>query len=235
MGRMMGFIPLLACVFLAGCFLVPESTYKSVLKEREDCQSEVKLLKEANLSLASEVKELEGKVDSLETRLANITLEKGTEIERVSTSYENLVKELKGEIERGEVKIREMKGKLTVNMMAKILFDLGKAEIKPSGKEILTRIGPVLIRADGKEIRIEGHTDSLTIHGELSKKYPTNWELSTARATNVVRFLQENVGIEPERLVAVGHAWFRPIATNNTEEGRQKNRRIEIVLAPEAS
>ncbi|MFQ5906884.1 MAG: OmpA family protein, partial [bacterium] len=204
MGRMMGFIPLLACVLLGGCFLVPESTYKSVLREREDCQREVKLLKEASLSSASRVKELEGKVDSLEARLADIKVEKSAEIERVSTSYENLVKELKDEIERGEVKVKEMEGKLTLNMMAKILFDLGKAEIKPSGKDILNRIGPVLRRAENREIRVEGHTDSLTIHGELSKKYPTNWELSTARATNVVRHLEEKVGIDPERLVAMG-------------------------------
>jgi len=227
---MMGIISLALCLASAGCFLVPESTYKSVLKEREDCQHEMRSLKEANSSLSAKVKDLEKKVETLETRLANLRVEKSAEVERVSRSYENLVSQLKGEIERGEVKIEELAGKLTVNMMAKVLFDLGKAEVKPAGKEVLDRIGPVLKSAVDKEIRIEGHTDSLSIHGALASTYPTNWELSTARATNVVRYLQE-LGVEPERLVSVGYSWYRPVATNSTEEGRQQNRRIEIVLS----
>ena len=231
MGWRMGVVLLLLCTTQAGCFLVSESTYKSVLKEREDCYSEVKELREANSRLSAKVRDLERSTEGLETKLANLKVEKSVEVERVSKSYENLVSELRGEIERGEVKIRELAGRLTVNMMAKVLFDLGKAEVKPAGKEVLERIGPVLKTASDKEIRIEGHTDSLAIHGTLARKYPTNWELSTARATNVVKFLQE-LGIEPERLASVGYSWYRPVAANSTEEGRQQNRRIEIVLSP---
>ncbi len=232
MGRTLGLLAFLLAFLQTGCFLVPESKYKATLKEREDCQQEVTSLKEANSSLSSKVKDLEGKVESLETKLANLKVEKTAEVERVSKSYENLVTELKGEIERGEVKVREMEGRLTVDMMAKVLFDLGKAEVKPAGREVLDRIGHVLKNATDKEIRIEGHTDSLAIHGDLAAKYPTNWELSTARATNVVRYLQDKIGIEPSRLVSTGYSWYRPIASNSTEEGRQQNRRIEIVLAP---
>lgn len=235
MGRMKGSVVVLLCLAASGCFLVPESTYKSVLKERADCQQETKELKAANSDLSSKVEELERTVERLKTQFANLKVEKSAEVERVSKSYENLVAELKGEIDRGEVKIQELAGKLTVNMMAKILFDLGKTEVKPAGKEVLDRIGPVLKRAVDKEIRIEGHTDSLAIHGTLARRFPTNWELSTARATNVVRYLQEEIGIEPERLVSVGYAWYRPVATNSTEEGRQQNRRIEIVLSPRDS
>jgi chemotaxis protein MotB len=231
MGRMMGIVSLALCLASSGCFLVKESTYKSVLKEREDCQHEVKLLKEANSSLSGKVRDLEKKVESLETRLANLRVEKSAEVERVSKSYENLVSQLKEEIERGEVEIQELAGKLTVNMMAKVLFDLGKAEVKATGKEVLERIGPILRSAVDKEIRVEGHTDSLSIHGALAAKYPSNWELSTARATNVVRYL-EGLGVEPERLASVGYSWYRPVAANSTEEGRQQNRRIEIVLVP---
>jgi chemotaxis protein MotB len=232
MGRTVGVLAFLLAFLQTGCFLVPESKYKATLREREDCQQEVTSLKEANSSLSSKIKDLEGKLETSQTKLANLKVEKTAEIERVSTSYENLVAELKGEIERGEVKVREMEGKLTVDMMAKVLFDLGKAEVKPAGKEVLDRIGPVLNSATDKEIRIEGHTDSLAIHGDLAVKYPTNWELSTARATNVVRYLQEKVGIDPARLVSTGYAWYRPVASNSTEEGRQQNRRIEIILAP---
>jgi chemotaxis protein MotB len=235
MGRTAGLVSLLACFLLTGCFLVPESRYKTALAERDDCQSEVKLLRDANVSLAAKIENLERKTDSLETKLLNVKVEKKVEVERVSQSYENLVKELKDEIARGEISINEMKGRLTVNMLDKVLFDLGKAEVKPTGKQILDRIGPVIKDAKDRDIRIEGHTDSLSIFGDLAKKYPTNWELSTARATNVVRYLQESAGIEPGRLVAAGYSWYRPVASNATPEGRQQNRRIEIVLVPKGT
>jgi len=83
-----------------------------------------------------------------------------------------------------------------------------------------------------KRIQIEGHTDNVPIVSALKKRFPTNWELSTARATEVVRYLQEQGGLDPKLLSATGYAEYQPVAANDTDEGKRKNRRIEIVLLP---
>jgi len=99
--------------------------------------------------------------------------------------------------------------------------------------KILERVGKVLKNTKNKIIRVEGHTDNVAIKPPLLEKFPSNWELSTARATNVVRFLQDKVGIEPVRLEAIGMSEYHPVATNKTPAGRSKNRRIEINLMPD--
>ena len=115
-------------------------------------------------------------------------------------------------------------------MVDKILFDSGMAEVRGEGRKVLGSIGKVLKDITNKDIRIEGHTDNIPIKGELKSKYPTNWELSTARATAVARYLQDEAKVTPERLVAAGYGEYRPVALNDTAENRALNRRIEIVL-----
>jgi chemotaxis protein MotB len=79
---------------------------------------------------------------------------------------------------------------------------------------------------------VEGHTDNVSVGSALKNRFPSNWELATARAAAVVRFLHEAAGLEPERLSATGYSYFKPIASNDTEEGRSQNRRIEVILVP---
>jgi chemotaxis protein MotB len=124
------------------------------------------------------------------------------------------------------VSIIEEKHSLTLRIDSVILFDLGSADIKTSGKEILSKLGSLMNELKN-EIMIQGHTDNLPINTML---YPTNWELSTKRATNVVIFLIDNCGLRPDKLTATGNGEFRPIRPNDTEENRQKNRRIDIVI-----
>jgi chemotaxis protein MotB len=107
-----------------------------------------------------------------------------------------------------------------------ILFDLGSADIKIDGRNVLKKLGVMLKNLDN-EIVIQGHTDNIPINTEI---YPTNWELSTKRATNVVLFLIDECGLDPTKLTASGNGEFRPIAPNNSEINRQKNRRIDIVI-----
>ncbi len=111
-------------------------------------------------------------------------------------------------------------------------FDSGEAEVKPEGMKILNRVSEILKGVTDRHIRIEGHTDNVEIGPTLIKTFPTNWELSKARATTVVRYLVQAGGIDAANLSTVGYAATQPIATNATEEGRQKNRRVEIVLYP---
>jgi len=117
-------------------------------------------------------------------------------------------------------------------MVDEVLFDSGEATLKPAGIAVLGKIGSVLAKAGDRRVEVQGHTDNVPIAGALAKRFPTNWELSAARATNVVRFLQEEAKIDPTRLSAAGYAEFRPKASNDTDGGRRQNRRIEILLVP---
>lgn len=152
------------------------------------------------------------------------------QLDAIQGTYNELVGKLETEIERGEVTISELKGKLTVNVVDQILFDSGQAELKPAGLEVIQRIGDILKTATGKEVQVEGHTDNVPISPRLQATFPSNWELSTARATTVLHFLQDKVGISGERLSAVGYGEYRPIASNSDSVGRRQNRRIQIIL-----
>jgi chemotaxis protein MotB len=163
-----------------------------------------------------------------QTKITSISDDKENEIARLKGTYAELAANLKKEIEQGQIKIVQLSDRLSVIMVDKILFPSGESEITPEGLKVLDRIGNVLKNAKNKIIRVEGHTDNLQIDKRLQKKYPTNWELSTARATNVVRFLQENIGIEGEVLQPIGMSEYHPVASNETPDGRSQNRRIEI-------
>jgi chemotaxis protein MotB len=121
---------------------------------------------------------------------------------------------------------------LVISIKDSTFFDLGKADLKPRSIEILNKIG-VTLKDLPNQIRVEGHTDNLPIN---TPQFPSNWELSTARATTVVRYLVEKVGLSPNKMSAAGYGEFRPLYPNDTEEHRARNRRVDIVvLLEEAS
>lgn len=115
---------------------------------------------------------------------------------------------------------------LVIRFSDNVLFDLGRAEIKPLGRETLRRISESLLEIPN-QVRVEGHTDNLPIR---TAAFPSNWELSTARATTVIRHLIEELGFDPKRLSAAGYSEYRPIASNLTAAGRQLNRRVDVVV-----
>ena len=187
----------------------------------------------AELKLAAqeeEIKSLKETVAGLNLELDRLNREKEQETQELSSTYEALLGKMKSEIDKGQVTISELKGKLTVNLVEAVLFDSGQAEIKEDGLEVLQKVVDILQEVRDRTIRIEGHTDNVPIGGALARKYPSNWELSAARAVNVSRFLQKR-GIAPENLAAVAYGEYHPVADNDTPEGRAKNRRIEIILA----
>lgn len=157
---------------------------------------------------------------------------KNNELERLKGTYDELQDKMKSEIAKGDIQLSESGGKLRVDLVDKILFDPGDATISPRGQEVLQRVGAILAHIDDKQIQVSGHTDDSPIAPKLTAQFPTNWELSTARATNVVRFLNEKAGVPGKRLVASGYGPYQPIASNATPRGRAKNRRIEILLTP---
>lgn len=182
--------------------------------------------------LKEENEDLRQNVEALQSEAEALALQRQEEMEEMRGTYEDLLEDMKAEIEKGEITITQLRGKLKVNMVDEILFDSGKTTIKPQGVEVLKRLGNILVTAKDRAINIQGHTDNVPIGAELGKRYPTNWELSAARATTVARYLQEKTGIDPGLLSATGYGEYQPVAPNETEEGRAKNRRIEIVLVP---
>ena len=188
-------------------------------------------LSQTIVELRSKIAVLENENGRLKQDIAGLQKAQEEKVEKVSKTYESLLEKMKGEIDQGQVTISELKGKLTVNIVDAILFDSGKAEVKPEGKAVLQKVVSILKDVKDKAIRIEGHTDDVQIGGALAKRYPTNWELSAARAINVTRHLQEQ-GLDPSLLSAVAYGENKPVADNSTPEGRAKNRRIEIILIP---
>ena len=189
---------------------------------------------------------LEDTIDEVQARATNLTEAKAKaeaeamellsekqrrqeELKRKEEEFRDLREELQKEIEAKEITITMLQGQLTVNLMDKILFDSGKADIKADGKRVLDKIAKTFLnRYPEREIRVEGHTDNIPFRGSVLN----NWALSTERAISAVRYLQTRTGVEPARLAAVGYAYYRPIDTNKTREGRARNRRIEIVVMP---
>ena len=197
-----------------------------------DLKKENNLLKTEISALQDQVAELREKNNVLQSEAHAIERQRQEDILEMKGTYEHLLEDMKSEIDKGKITITQLKGKLKVNMLDEILFDSGKTTIKTQGVEVLDRVGNILMEVKDKAITIEGHTDNVPIGAELSRKYPTNWELSAARACNVARYLQEKIGIDPIFLSATGYGEYQPIASNETEEERAKNRRIEILLIP---
>ena len=209
---------------------------KDKLTLSRDKEELEQVLKAKSDTLSQNISDLRQKVSSLEDEnrklkedIATLQKVKEEKVKEVSNTYEQLLQNMKSEISKGQVTISELKGKLTVNMEAAILFDSGKAEVKDDGLEILQKMVGTLKSVKDKAIRIEGHTDNVQIRGQLLARYPTNWELSAARAINVTRYLQQQ-GIDPAILSAAAFGEYKPVASNDNEEGRAKNRRIEITL-----
>lgn len=219
-------------LLLSGC--VSQATYDVKAREAETLATEMDTLKIQVKDLSSEVETLRNDKQSLESKVEELSekAEKAEELERATQTYQNLQKKLEKEIQEGKVKITEMKNRLTMTMVDKIIFPSGSAEISKDGKQVLDKVVSILKDITDKRIQVEGHTDNVPIVSDLKKRFPTNWELSTARATEVVRYLQETGGIDPILLSATGFAEYQPVASNKDQEGKHKNRRIEIVLLP---
>jgi chemotaxis protein MotB len=169
---------------------------------------------------------------ALDTQMTAASRQKEAEIGQLRNTYDQLVQDMQSEIAQGQIQITRLADRLSVSLVDRILFPSGEADITPAGIRILQRVGNVLKTTEGKIIRVEGHTDNVAISDRLKGTFPTNWELSTTRASNVVRFLQDTVGIDPARLQAVGLSEYHPVASNATIKGRSQNRRIEIALLP---
>lgn len=188
-------------------------------------------MQRTNEQLLLSLDQLQREKQLLEQQLEKEKIAREARLAKLKNTYDQLVGALESEIERGEITISSLEGKLSVNLLSQILFDSGKTDIKPEGKKLLKNLGDVIRKSPERALSIEGHTDNVQISSRLKERYPTNWELSTARATSIVHYLQDEVGISGDRLSATGFSEYRPVADNSTAEGKAQNRRIQINLA----
>ena len=246
-------LPVVALLLFTGC--VSRGTYdlkakeaQSLAAKTEDLQAQVKgltadveglkkertALQQEKTTLQQEKEAAQKDIAALQAKVSELSqkAEKAEQLEKATQTYEDLKKKLEKEIQEGQVQITEMKNRLTVTMVDQILFASGSAQVGKKGKAVLDKVVTILKDVKDKRIEVDGHTDNVPIVSSLKKRFPTNWELSTARATEVVRYLQEPGGIEPRLFSASGLSEFQPVPPNDTEEGKHKNRRIEIVLLP---
>jgi chemotaxis protein MotB len=188
----------------------------------------------ARRELEARLRSVEGERSALvavRETLQRSVVQKTSELAELKGTYDSLQEKMKEEIAKGEVAVSQSGDRLRVDLVDKILFDSGSAQVSRRGENVLARVGAVLAKIGGKQLHVSGHTDNQAISRKLRKQYPSNWELSIGRAMNVVRFLQET-GVPPERLVASGYGEHHPIASNRSKAGQARNRRIEILLTP---
>ncbi len=155
------------------------------------------------------------------------------EVEQLKRALTQLQSKLKGEIDSNKVSLGMEERGLIITFVDEVLFDSGKAVIKPDAYEVLNKVADILkSEVADKNVGVEGHTDNQPIK---YSGWKSNWELSTARAISVLHYLADNCGISPERLQATGYGQYRPVASNLYEEGQFKNRRVEIIILPKIS
>ncbi|MGZ6135405.1 MAG: OmpA family protein [Myxococcaceae bacterium] len=154
---------------------------------------------------------------------------KAAQLNAQKEAADKLNTQLESEVKTNQVQIQKLEDQLKVTVLNQILFAEGGWEINRAGEQTLDKMVPALKSLQGQQIDVQGYTDDVPIGPELKSRFPSNWELSTARATDVVRYLASK-GVDKNLMSATGFGDTHPIASNSTAEGRQKNRRIEIVV-----
>jgi chemotaxis protein MotB len=244
---------LIALVFLSSC--VSQKKYQAALDREQQLQAEVGRLNGSLVDANTRVDSLQVKVSRLAKQwddakknaaslasMANLTQQQ-LEAERKRLAdmrslvdeqrqvTENLRKKMSDALvgfSSNELSVLTKNGKVYVSLQENLLFPSGSAVVNPKGKEALGKLAQVLNTNPDISIMIEGHTDSIPIKG----RYEDNWALSVARATAIVRILTNNYKVDPARISASGRSKYEPVDSNTTSEGRARNRRTEIILAP---
>jgi len=214
----------------------------SCLDEKDNMTQQISRLNNTNAALLNNVGDLatlsKKEAENMERSLERIK-EKDLAITRMQDAMNKkdsvtlaLVTSLKGALGNmsdEDIEINVEKGVVYVSISDKLLFDSGRYNITPRAKEVLGKVATVVKNKPNIEFMVEGHTDNNPISTSM---FEDNWDLSVKRATSVVRVLQDDFGVEPARMTAAGRSYYIPVASNETAEGRAKNRRTRIVVLP---
>lgn len=183
---------------------------------------------EAQLAAAKQrAADLESQLADRDKELAGLRGDLSAETAKLQEAQRGLIRALRPEIDKGDITVNLNSEHLLINLASSYLFGSGEDQLKPAGADALQRVGIVLKDFPEKQVHVAGYTDNVPIKGALQKKYPSNKELSDARANGAARALQDG-GVA--NLTAAGHGESDPIASNKTAEGRSKNRRVEVII-----
>ena len=248
------FLYMLLCVFLfTSC--VSQKKYQAVLTEEQalnakntdlgntitDLRNQINTLQTDNAKLVKQIDDAMKKTSEA-TGVANMTQQQldaeqkrlwdlRKTLQQQREAVENLRKKMADALvgfNSNELQVFVKNGRVYVSLQENLLFPSGSAVVNPKGKQALGTLAQVLNSNPDINVVVEGHTDSIPIHG----KFQDNWDLSTARANAIARILIDNYQVDPTRITASGKSKYEPVDTNDTPEGRQHNRRTEIILAP---
>jgi len=215
----------IAAGLAAALLVVALVLWASALSKLRGLESLRSGLADANASLTNSLAELQkakGQLAALQRKAADLEKEK----EMAAQRAKGLEDQLRSDLESKDVTISNLQGRLTVNILDRVMFDSGEAVLQPDGEAVLRKIAAILAGHPDLKIHVVGHTDNVPIRN----RYASNWELSAARALAAVHFLTEKAGVDPRSVGAVGYGEYRPVADNATPEGRARNRRIAITI-----
>jgi chemotaxis protein MotB len=248
----------LAAMLVAACG-IPEDEHQSALDkikslkadlaaQKKSCDETIADLDSKNKTIGDENSAMKAKLVALGQDLTKVKTQAGGYLQDIgqkeaqiaellkaqeaakkrAAMFRDLLNKFKSMIDSGKLAVEIRKGKMIVKMSDKILFDPGKDKIKKEGEAALVEVAQILAQIPDRHFQVAGHTDNVPIR---SRRFKSNWELSTARAVNVVKFLAAN-GMDPKRLSAAGYSEYDPVGDNTADDGRTLNRRIEITLMP---
>jgi chemotaxis protein MotB len=225
-----------ALMSLGAC--VPKAEYDSALadidnahKAYADLQSQLAACQAAAGVAPTGDPDLEAKLAATEAELAELRKQREAAEKRLA-AFNSLNDKLRSLIDAGELEVSMRNGLPVIALPSEVLFSSGKAELAKKGEKALMKVGAALAELPNQRIQVAGHTDDMPIGEKL--EWTDNWELSSARALTVTRFLIAQ-GVTPTNLSAAGHGEFDPVAANTSTSGRKKNRRIELILLPDLS
>jgi len=248
MKKLLGVLVLSASVLATGCGHSDEeynarlreirelnSQLQTIRSERDRLNGQVASLRTSSEAMATRLRELGESVEQTQSAL-DAARRREEELRRAQlasearlATFRQMLERFRAMINSGQLRVRIVRGRMVIELPAGILFESGDARLRAAGEDMLRQVAQVLRQIPDRDFLIAGHTDNVQPgrHGRVQD----NWELSTQRAANVVRFLQQN-GLDATHLGAAGYAEFQAVAENDSEEHRQQNRRVEIILMP---
>lgn len=191
-------------------------------------------LDQENEALKSRLRELGQNMSSMTTDLdaAKRRMEEmrkaQDQAEKRAAQFREMVAKFKSMIDAGKLQVEIRNGLMLVKLPDNILFDPGRTDLKSAGQEAIKQVTQILSSIEGRKFQVTGHTDNIPIK---SHRFKSNWELSAQRAVEVVKYMSQ-AGMDARRLSAAGYADEMPVASNDSDDGRRQNRRIEIVVVP---
>jgi chemotaxis protein MotB len=212
-----------------------EKELGEMTEARQVLIKQVDLLKEEKQGLDQKAMALEKQLQQAREQLNSVSqavASKESQLKTIAETREKLEKQLQQQIQEKDLQISALEDKLKIQLLDKILFKPGNAVITPRGREVLKNLAAELKKLQGIRLSVEGHTDNQPLSEEARAVYHDNLGLSVARAAAVSRTIRI-LGVDPKLLSATGYSMYKPIASNETPEGQQLNRRVEIMLVPE--